>query len=425
MIRVLKIIGMGLVAAVIWAVVVVAGELEGWWRTPVAPDGDARAFVEVVTARLNSSRGNAAFVLIEDGKVAGEHFMSRGKPVTRDSLFQVASLSKWITAWGVMTLVERGRVDLDAPVSRYLQRWSLPPSQFGNDGVTVRRLLSHTAGLTDGLGYAGFKPGEPIQSLEASLTRAADASPGKSGVTRVGRVPGSGFAYSGGGYTILQLLIEEVSGRPFNQYMTEEVLRPLGMMHSTFIADDTADVADFFDTDGTQAVHYRFTATAAASLYTSAADLTRFIQAHRPGPAGEPEGRGVLLPETLRLMRTPHASQWGADIWGLGVILYVPNSAGGYTIGHDGTNAPAVNTTARLDPATGDGIIVLETGGGFLATKIGGDWVHWKTGKPDFLTVTAGADRLMMTVAIGGGIAFLVGGFGGWFLTRRRARRAA
>lgn len=426
MIRILKIVGMGLAAALIWAVAVVAGELEGWWRTPVAPKDDVAAFVTAVTTRLDASRGNAAFVLIEDGKVAGEHFMSRGRPVTRDTLFQVASLSKWITAWGVMTLVERGKLDLDAPVSRYLKRWQLPPSQFGNDGVTVRRLLSHTAGLTDGLGYAGFKPGEPVQSLEASLTRAADASPGKSGATRVGRAPGSGFAYSGGGYTMLQLLIEEVSGRPFNQYMTEEVLRPLGMTHATFLLDDAseANVAEFFDTDGTQAVHYRFTATAAASLYVSAADLTRLIQAHRAGPNGEPEGRGVLRPETLRLMREPNASQWGADIWGLGVILYAPNRTGGYIIGHDGTNAPAVSTTARLDPATGDGIIVLETGGGLLATKIGGDWVHWKTGKPDILTVTAGMDRLIMTVAIGGGIAFLVGGLATWFLTRRRSYRA-
>lgn len=57
-----------------------------------------------------------------------------------------------------MTLVEAGKLDLDAPASRYLTRWKLPPSRFDDDGVTVRRILSHTAGLTDGLGYAGFKP---------------------------------------------------------------------------------------------------------------------------------------------------------------------------------------------------------------------------------------------------------------------------
>ena len=93
-------------------------------------------------------------------------------------------MSKWVTAWGVLTLVEAGKLDLDKPVSTYLTRWKLPPGAFPNDGVTVRRLLSHMAGLTDGLGYAGFKPGVPLQRLEDSLTRAADASPGADGAVR-------------------------------------------------------------------------------------------------------------------------------------------------------------------------------------------------------------------------------------------------
>ena len=157
-------------------------------------------------------RGNAAFGLIEDGRLVAEHYASVGDPVDRDTLFQVASMGKWITAWGVMRLVEHGKLDLDTPVSRYLTRWSLPDSEFDNDGVTVRRLLSHTAGLTDGLGYMGFPPGQAVEPLEASLSHAADADPGTDGRTRVGVQPGSGFQYSGGGYTLLQLLIEEVSG---------------------------------------------------------------------------------------------------------------------------------------------------------------------------------------------------------------------
>lgn len=69
-----------------------------------------------------------------------------------------------------MTFVEAGKLELDAPVSTYLTRWKLPESEFDSDGVTVRRLLSHTAGLTDGPGYAGFEPGEPEQRIEDSLT---------------------------------------------------------------------------------------------------------------------------------------------------------------------------------------------------------------------------------------------------------------
>ncbi|MBK6705908.1 MAG: serine hydrolase [Caulobacteraceae bacterium] len=93
-----------------------------------------------------------------------------------------------------------------------------------NVQVTARRLLSHTAGLTDGLGYGGFAPGQTVQRLEDSLTHASDASPDADGRLRVGAEPGENFLYSGGGYALLQLVIEEVSGEPFNDYMQRAVL---------------------------------------------------------------------------------------------------------------------------------------------------------------------------------------------------------
>ncbi len=411
--------------ALLAAGVAVAGSIEGWWRTPVAPPGDSKAFLSAAIAEIDTqAHGNAALVLLEHGKPVGEHFVSKGKPVGRDTLFQVASLSKWIAAFGVMRLVDQGKLDLDAPVSKYLTRWHLPKSAFDNDGVTVRRLLSHTAGLTDGLGYGGFPPGTPVQPIEASLTHAADASPGRDCRVRVGTAPGSGFQYSGGGFTLLQLLIEEVSGRPFNDYMRAEILRPLGMVHSTFILGpgDEAGVAQFFDSDGAKATHYRFTALAAASLYTSVADLTRFIQAQLPGPNGEVPGRGVLKPQTLLAMRAPQASQYGAEIWGLGTILYASNNAGGYVVGHDGNNAPAINTAARFDPATGDGIVLLETGNELLASRIAGDWIFWRFGNIDLITVLAEFRHMATTALIAAGVAFLLTLALGWRFTRRRAQ---
>src|SRR5688572_12854965 len=200
------------------------------------------------------------------------------------------------------------------------------------------RLLSHMAGLTDGLGYAGFAPGAKVQSLEESLTRAADSPPGAGGEVRVGIAPGTKWQYSGGGYTLLQLVIEEASGEVFESYMQRAVFQPLGMNRSTFAADPDklSNLAPLYDGDGKEATHHRFTALAAACLYTTASDMTRFIQAHLAGSGGEPAGRGVLKPETLKLMRQPHASQMGADIWGLDTMLYVPNGAGDFIIGHDG-----------------------------------------------------------------------------------------
>jgi len=405
----------------LWTAVVTVGTLDGWWRKPLAPKGDRVAFAAAADQMMRrESRGNAAFALIENGRTVRESFTSIGTPVDRESLFQVASLSKWVTALGVMSLVEAGRVNLDAPVETYLKRWRLPPSEFDHRGVTVRRLLSHTAGLTDGLGYGGFKPGQPVQPLVESLTKAADASPGADGAVRVGLQPGSEWRYSGGGYALLQVMIEDVTGEPFDDYIKRTVLRPLQMNRSTFVLPDTGatGLAAFYDTAGGKAPHFRFSATGAASLYTSVADLTRLIQAH--GPAAAPR---FLKSETLKMMHRPEGYQYGAEIWGLGVVLYAPNNAGGFIVGHDGSNDPAINTTARVEPASGDGIVLLATGNRDLATRIAGEWVFWRTGHVDTFTVLMEI-RQTLTVLLGGWVAIvLLGLIGGWRLGRRRIAR--
>jgi len=396
---------------VLWTAVVGIGLLEGWWRSPLVPRSDTQAFMNALVREVETTRaGNVGLALIEHGAVHAEHMSSVGEPVDRDTAFQVASLSKWITAWGVMALVEQGRLDLDAPVSRYLTRWALPETGFDNDGVTVRRLLSHTAGLTDGLGYAGFAPGSQAQTLEASLTQAADASPGASGRVQVGHPPGQRFKYSGGGYTLLQLLIEEVSGGTFEAYMQRAVFEPLGMNHSTFVWDETRGfkLAPSFDVDSKPTPYLRFTSLAATSLYTTVGDMTTFLQAHLRGARGEPVGRGVLTAHALKQMQEPHASQFGQEIWGLGTMLYAPNGAGAFVVGHDGNNDPAINTAARLNPATGDGIVILETGNRLLATRLAGEWVFWETGNLDFLTVTMEAKRMFIVIATGW-VVILVG----------------
>jgi CubicO group peptidase (beta-lactamase class C family) len=388
---------------VVWVVLVAAGAREGWWRAMPAAKGDTAGFLKWAESRYAAqSKGNFAMVLLDHGHVAGTYFASHGRPVDGNSLFQVASMSKWVTAWGVMTLVEQHRIALDAPISRYLTRWHLPQSQFGNDGVTVRRLLSHTAGLTDGLGFLGYAPGQTPLTIEQELTRAKDAMPGASGAVRVGAAPGTAWQYSGGGYLILQLLIEEVTHEPFNDYMRRAVLRPLGMRESTFADPDPAHLADFYGSDGSKAIHYKFTAIAAASLYTSAADMTRFLAAQR-------SGRDVLSSAALKIMRTPQAFLYSLPIWGLGEILYVPNGAGSYIIGHDGNNYPAINTTARIDPATGDGVIVLETGNDTLAREIGGEWVFWHTGTVGLDTLVVSDARGILIVLASGALVILIG----------------
>jgi CubicO group peptidase (beta-lactamase class C family) len=420
--RLFRIILAGIVALALWAAFVAVGAREGWWRPMPAPQGDTAGFMRWAQGRYAAqTHGNVAIVLLDDGEVTQTYLASHGRAVDGDSLFQVASLSKWLTAWGVMTLAEQGRIDLDAPVSRYLTRWHLPESEFDNEQVTVRRLLSHTAGLTDGLGFLGFAPDQTIPSIEQELSDVTDAMAGARGVVRTGAPADGTWRYSGGGYLILQLVIEEVTKEPFNDYMRRAVFAPLGMASSTFVDPDPNRLAEFYAADGSEAIHYRFAATGAASLYTSAGDMTRFLQAHVAGADGAPPGRGVLSPRTLEMMRAPEARLATLPVWGLGPTIYARNGAGGFVIGHDGGNFPAINTTARIDPATGDGVIVLETGSETLAREIGGAWTYWQTGVVPLDTlVLFDLQRVLIVFAVGALVIIL-----GAVVFARRGRRAA
>jgi CubicO group peptidase (beta-lactamase class C family) len=414
-------------ALLLWGTVVVLGTLQGWWHQPMAEGDSPDAFLQAVEREISAEFvGSFALALMEDGEVQRDHFYSVGRVVNRNTVFQVASMSKWISAVGVMTLVEDGRIDLDAPVREYLTRWQLPPSDFENDGVTVRRLLSHTAGLADGLGYSGFPPGVPVQGLEESLTRAADADDGISGEVHVGVEPGSEFKYSGGGYSLLQLLVEEVTGQSFASYMKEAVLVPLGMLQSSYSSEDVSpdELVQFYNADGSEALHYRYTSLAATSLYTSLADLELFFQMHLEGGASHRTGRGVLAAETLEQMRQPHGSTMGLDIWGLGTILFTSTENGDHVVGHDGQSTPAINTAVRLNPQTGSGIIVLTTGHPDLATRVASEWVFWKTGKVDTLLFAMLEGEMMSALGIGwlvlAGLGMVVGVRTWW---TRRAHR--
>ncbi|MEQ8405464.1 MAG: serine hydrolase domain-containing protein [Oceanicaulis sp.] len=419
MVRIGLILLTALAACLVWALFVFFAVSEGWTKAPIARSPEPEAFI-AEARRLAEAQppGGLSLLLVENGETVGGFNMSVGAPVDSASVFQVASLSKWLTAWGVMVLVEDGAIDLDAPVERHLTRWRLPETEFDASSVTVRRLLSHTAGLNDGLGYDGFETQHAVQSLEDSLTRAADASPGKDGVVRLGAQPGSRWNYSGGGYTLLQLLIEEVSGEEFSTFMQRRVFLPLGLERTSFQYEEARawGLAGNYRPDGGTEPYRWYTALAAASLFTTAADMARFIEIQtREG------GQDVLTEETLALMRTPHASQLGADIWGLGVMLYAPNASGGHVIGHDGSNGPAINTAVRVNPATGDGIVVLETGNPLLATRIASEWVFWKTGNIDNLMFALAIEVMLLWMLAGAVVILACAGWISWRGGRARS----
>lgn len=223
-----------------------------------------------------------AFGLIENGNVVrstgfGYKNLNSRKAVTDSTRFQLGSISKTLTAWGVMWLVEHGYADLDDPVSRYLTRWRLPDSPFNQEQVTIKNLLGHLGGISVH-GYLGRTESDASYTLTDSLNGYVDLS------TRVDILmePGSTFHYSGGGYTILQLLVEELIDLPFEEFMERFILTPIGMRDSSFRLDrtDLTDMALPYDEHGKLWPQFHYTEMGAAGLISSLRDMLAFMLEH-------------------------------------------------------------------------------------------------------------------------------------------------
>ena len=371
-----------LIALLFWLGLVVISAFYGWWMGPIATSGDTEGFFQSVSQIIESeNRGNAALVLIEKGEIAAEYYSKSNEIVDRNTVFSTASMSKWFTASAVMKLVQDGSIGLNEPVLSYLTRWQLPPSEFANSEVTIRRLLSHTAGFTDGLGFGDYSSDEELPTLEESLA-SPRASTGREVKLVVKRQPGSEFIYSGGSYHILELLIEEVTKMSFEEYMKDTFFDPLNMSRSTYsYIASIENNAGSYDRDGQAAPMYKYASSAATGFATSGSDLAKFVIAQIPNSSIV----NILDQSIIETMREPHGKTLGLNVWGLGTILYSTTRGNDFLFGHDGGNDPAINSTARINPENGDAIIVLETGHPSLATNIGSHWALWQTGYPDVL----------------------------------------
>jgi CubicO group peptidase (beta-lactamase class C family) len=384
---------LGLILLWTLAVVAVVFAEAFWFPQPAVQRGDFASIENHLVQKLrevtaSKKLGSAALVLVQGSKIVAEHGFgvanveTRAPVKTDQTLFILGSVSKAVTAWGVMKLVQEGKLGLDEPVMRYLKRWRFPGSEAYRDKVTVRHLMSHTAGIDDGFRAASFALGEPVQTLEESLTHPKDMDGGtRPGVLLV-REPGTVMSYSASaGNSILQLLIEEVTHRRFADYMKESVLQPLGMTKSSYDLDAITaegraqDLAPSFDGSLNPHPPRHYTAQAAVALRVTPRDLAQFVLAYtRENP--------VLKPETLKQMMTPQPGTAGT--WGLGQTLYVENSAGGYVVGHSGAAFPAQGASMRVNPATGNGFVLTASGGRGATNQLVHDWVYWETGKVTF-----------------------------------------
>jgi CubicO group peptidase (beta-lactamase class C family) len=290
--------------------------------------------------------------------------LRRGSDVRADveTAFQAASISKPVTAVAVLRLVEAGAIDLDADVNAYLQSWKLPPHE---QPITIRELLSHTAGINapeqtayidpQG-GLHGYLPGAALPSTADLL---AGKPPAMSGRVEIASLPGVAFSYSGGGYLVLQMIIEDVTGEDFARAMDRLVLEPLGMTHSTFDASPrSANAASAHAAGGSPVDRGYFVVAekSAGGLWTTPSDLALFLADLMASYEGEP-GR-LLSPWMTRTMMLPVADARPLIHASMGLGMFVSDSGDDLFFSHNGHN-PGFRSTVVARPSTGDGVIVM------------------------------------------------------------------
>jgi CubicO group peptidase (beta-lactamase class C family) len=289
---------------------------------------------------------------IEDGDVAwarayGLADVSEGTPMGPHMIFNFGSCGKMITAWATMRLAEAGEIDLDAPVNRYLRRWQVESATYDPAEVTVARLLSHTSGL--GVhGYLDhsprrFAPPDLVETLSGvhlleGLGETLDSGRLSFGTATLVQDPGSGYRYSGAGYGVLQLLVEDVTGEPFATFVQREITDPLGATSLRWSwTPELEDRAPTPYSEEGRPVEYRqLTMHGIGSTVGTVSDFARFVAAAVTGPNGEPAGRGVLEPDTVaRLMTSwPEAGPDQGMAYPLGRVNYVTR-----TVWHSGANS--------------------------------------------------------------------------------------
>jgi CubicO group peptidase (beta-lactamase class C family) len=271
--------------------------------------------------------------VIENGHIAwargyGVADTGTGAAVTPDTLFQAASISKPLAALGALLLVEHDRLGLDDDVNRHLKAWKIPTNAFtAAHPVTLRTLLDHSSALTD-IGFDNYSPAQPLPAL-------SDVLKNHSAAIRVESAPGRQYSYSATGYVALQQLMVDVTGQPFDMFMQSNVLRPLGMAHSTFahpLPESLRRSAAMGHYSGGQRLPdgYRVgPELAVAGLWSTPSDLARYIIAVQQWHAGA--RRGLIGPNLTKQMLSPQIGHAG-----LGVVL----SGDGEHVrfGHDGFN---------------------------------------------------------------------------------------
>lgn len=277
-----------------------------------------------------------------------------------DTRFLAKSLAKPVVAFATLRLVEEGTLDLDAPLDRYLERWSLPHNEFTRARTpTLRQLLAHRAGFTI-WGVPSYDSGDDLPTLVQALNGEPPAEPR---AVTIDYEPGSRSRYSGGGYSVLQLLLEDVTGEDFPDLMERLVLDPIGMDHSQFnpgVPDYLRPVTAAGHEDGKPLAGWAaLVQMAAGGLITTAPDMGRFVAEVMRAYTG---GSELMTAATAREMLTDHG-----DGRGLGFV--VEGAADSLAFLHTGSGDGFRTLIVGL-PARGEGLTVMANADGVRAGEL-------------------------------------------------------
>lgn len=332
---------------------------------PVVADDPGQRFAAIDRLVEESMQAHGvpgvSIAVIDDFEVVyarGFGFAEPGRPVDTDTLFQAASLSKPVSAVVAAAAAEEGLVDLEADVAGMLTSWRLPPMPYEGP-ITLRMLLAHRAG-TNVSGFPGYRLDEPLPDLPRIL----DGVPGKNEPVRVVAEPGAQPSYSGGGYVLAQLAIEDHTGRTLEELADTLVFEPLGLELSTYRILDASDrsrVAVGYREGGAEVAGggwHAYPEQAAASLWTTpteyAAIVIDVMRSHT-------EGTGVVLDRATARQLLDRDFAVGFGVSGEGIM-------GAIAIGHAGANEGFRCEFAAV-PDIGDGVIVMTN-----SDAAGADW---------------------------------------------------
>jgi CubicO group peptidase (beta-lactamase class C family) len=315
-------------------------------------------------------------------------------PVTPRTMFQAGSVSKPVAAVGALQLVEEGKLSLDEDVNRKLKSWHVPENEFTSEQkVTLRRILSHSAGLTVHF-FPGYAVGEPTPTLTQILD---GQPPANSAPVRVDFVPGTRWRYSGGAQLIEQQMMIDATGEPFPRIMRERVFDKLGMKDSTFEqplpSSRAHSAARGTYANGTAVTGgwHIYPEMAAAGLWTTPTDLAKLaieVALAKQGRSNrllkEATAREMLKVQMPRVEEVALGNENHRDRMGLGFFL--GDDTRPDLFGHIGDDE-GFQTMLLMFADTGQGAAVMANSqygillGNFLLEKIARKY-NWKSYVP-------------------------------------------